>query len=74
MNLRVEATDQGTPLEEFFDLQGDRDKGLSGRGGKKDPDWHKSTDAQEVTGVLLPVTETPFWPKDYKRYPQLKKP
>jgi len=74
MNLRVEATDGGTPVEEFFDLQADREKGLSGRGGKKDPDWHKSADAQEVTGALLPVTETPFWPKDYKRYPQLKKP
>lgn len=74
MNLRVEATDRGAPVEEFFDLQGDRDKGLSGRGGRKDPDWHKSADAQEVTGGLLPVTETPFWPKDYKRYPQLKKP
>lgn len=74
MNLRVEATDQGVPVEEPFDLQGDREKGLSGRGGKKDPDWHKSADAQEVTGVLLSVTETPFWPKDYKRYPQFKKP
>lgn len=74
MNLRVEATDRGTPVEEFFDLQGDREKGLSGRGGKKDPEWHKAADAQEVAGVLLPVTETPFWPKDYKRYPQPKKP
>lgn len=74
MNLRVEASDRGTPVEEFFDLQGDRDKGLSGRGGKKDPEWHKAADAQEVTGGLLPITETPFWPKDYKRYPQLKKP
>ena len=74
MNLRVEATDGGTPVEEFFDLQADREKGLSGRGGKKDPDWHKSADAQEVTGALLSVMETPFWPKDYKRYPQLKKP
>lgn len=74
MNLRVEAIDQGTPVVEFFDLQGDREKGLSGRGGKKDSDWHKSADAQEVTGALLPVPETPFWPKDYKRYPQLKKP
>jgi len=74
MNLRVEAADQGVPVEEFFDLQGDRDKGLSGRGGKKDPDWHKAPDATEVTGALLPVTETPFWPKDYKRYPQSKKP
>ena len=74
MNLRVEATDGGTPVEEFFDLQGDRDRGLSGRGGKKDPEWHKSADAQEVSGVLLSITETPFWPKDYKRYPQPKKP
>ena len=74
MNLRVEALDQGAPVEEPFDLQGDREKGLSGRGGKKDPDWHKAADAQEVAGALLPVTETPFWPKDYKRYPQLKKP
>lgn len=74
MNLRVEATDQGKPVEEFFDLQGEREKGLSGRGGKKDPDWHKSADAQEVAGALLPVTETPFWPKDYKRYPQLQRP
>jgi len=74
MNLRVEAMDQGKPVEEYFDLQGDREKGLSGRGGKKDPDWHKSADAQEVPGALLPVTETPFWPKDYKRYSQLKRP
>ena len=74
MNLRVEATDQGTPVEGVFDLQGDRESGPSGRGGKKDPDWHKAADAQEVAGALLPVTETPFWPKDYKRYPQLKKP
>lgn len=74
MNLRVEATDGGTAVEESFDLQGDKEKGLSGRGGKKDPDWHKSADAQEMSGALLPVTETPFWPKDYKRYPQLKKP
>jgi len=74
MNLRVEATDRGNPIEESFDLQGDKDKGLSGRGGKKDPDWYKSADAQEIPGILLPVTETPFWPKDFKRYPQLKKP
>ena len=74
MNLRVEATDGGTPVEEVFDLQGDKDKGLSGRGGKKDPDWHKSADAQEISGALLAITETPFWPKDFKRYPQLKKP
>ena len=74
MNLRVEALEQGSPVEEFFDLQGEREKGLSGRGGKKDPDWHKAADAQEVAGALLPVTETPFGPKDYKRYPQIKRP
>jgi len=73
MNLRVEAFEQGSPVEEFFDLQADKEKGPSGRGGKKDPDWNKAADAQEVPGILLPVTETPFWPKDYKRYPQLKK-
>lgn len=73
MNLRVEAQIQGSPVEEAFDLQADKDRGPSGRGGKKDLDWHKSSDAQEVPGALLPVTETPFWPKDYKRYPQLKK-
>lgn len=74
MNLRVEAWDQGSPVEEAFDLQGEKEKGASGRGGKKDPDWHKSAEAQEIAGALLPVTETPFWPKDFKRYPQLKKP
>ena len=74
LNLRVEATDQGAPVEDFFDLQGDREKGISGRGGKKDPDWHKSAEAREMTGALLPVNETPFWPKDYKRYPQVKRP
>lgn len=74
MNLRVEAEVQGTPVAEGFDLQADKEKGPSGRGGKKDPDWHKSADAQEVAGALLPVQETPFWPKDYKRYPQPKKP
>ena len=74
MNLRVEAVDQGVAVDEVFDLQADKEKGLSGRGGKKDPDWHKSADAREVPGALLPVTETPFWPKDFKRYPQLKKP
>lgn len=74
MNLRVEVTDPGMPSAEFFDLQGDRDKGLSGRGGKKDPDWHRSPEAQEIPGALLPVTATPFWPKDFKRYPQLKQP
>jgi hypothetical protein len=74
MNLKVEATEAGAPVEGAFDLQGGKEKGLSGRGGKKDPDWNKSADAQEVTGVLLPIYETPFWPKDYKRYPQPKKP
>lgn len=74
MNLRVEAMDRGAPVEEVFDLQADKDKGLSGRGGKKDPDWHRSADAQEVSGALLPAVETPFWPKDYKRYPQFKRP
>lgn len=74
MNLRVEATDRGVPVEEFFDLQGDKEKGLSGRGGKKDPNWHQSPEAREIVGALLPVTATPFWPKDYKRYPQLKQP
>lgn len=74
MNLRVEAFDQGAPLEEVFDLQADKEKGLSGRGGKKDPAWHQAADAREIPGALLPVIETPFWPKDYKRYPQLKKP
>ena len=74
MNLRVEAVDQGTPVEDYFDLQGDKEKGLSGRGGKKDPEWHKSAEAQEIPGALLPITATPFWPKDYKRYPQLKQP
>ena len=74
MNLRVEATDRGVPVEDFFDLQGDKEKGLSGRGGKKDPNWHQSADARELVGALLPLTATPFWPKDYKRYPQLKQP
>ena len=74
MNLRVEATDQGALVEEAFDLQGDKEKGLSGRGGKKDPDWYKSADAQQVVGALLPVTDTPFWPKDYKRYSQMQRP
>ena len=73
MNLRVEVFDQGNPSEEVFDLQADKEKGASGRGGKKNPEWNKGVDAQEVPGVLLPVTETPFWPKDYRRYPQIKK-
>lgn len=74
MNLKIEALDQGNPVEEVFDLQGDKEKGLSGRGGKKDPDWQKAADAQEIPGALLPITETPFWPKDFKRYSQIKKP
>jgi hypothetical protein len=74
MNLKVEAMDGGSPIEKSFDLQGDKESGLSGRGGKKDAEWNKSTEAQEVTGALLPIYDTPFWPKDYKRYPQPKKP
>ena len=74
MNLRIEAVDQGVPVEESFDLQADRDKGWSGRGGQKDPEWYRSADAQEIPGTLLPITSTPFWPKDFKRYPQLKQP
>jgi len=74
MNLKVEAMDGGSPAEKPFDLQGEKEAGLSGRGGKKDPEWNKSTEAQEVTGALLPIYDTPFWPKDYKRYPQPKKP
>ena len=74
MNLKVEAVESGTPVEGAFDLQSSKEKGPSGRGGKKDPDWNKSSDGQELTGVLLPIYETPFWPKDYKRYPQPKKP
>ena len=74
MNLKVEATEAGAPVEEFFDLQGTKEKGPSGRGGKKDEQWNKSADAQELSGALLPIYDTPFWPKDYKRYPQPKKP
>jgi hypothetical protein len=74
MNLKVEATEAGAPVQGAFDLQEAKEKGPSGRGGKKDPDWNKSADAQEMNGVLLPIYETPFWPKDYKRYPQPKKP
>ena len=74
MNLKVEAMDGGSPAEKPFDLQGEKEAGFSGRGGKKDPEWNKSTEAQEVTGALLPIYDTPFWPKDYKRYPQPKKP
>lgn len=74
MNLRVEALECGAPANSVFDLMADRDKGVSGRGGKKDPDWFKSADAQEAAGTLLSVQDTPFWPKDFKRYPQPKKP
>lgn len=74
LNLRVEALEGGTPCESVFDLMAEKEKGPSGRGGKKDPDWYKSSEAHEVAGALLVVQETPFWPKDYKRYPQPKKP
>jgi hypothetical protein len=74
MNLKVEATEAGAPVQGAFDLQGAKERKLPQRGGKKDPDWNKSTDAQEVSGVLLPIYDTPFWPKDYKRYSQPKKP
>jgi len=74
MNLKVEAMDCGLPAEKPFDLHGEKEAGVNGRGGKKDAEWNKSTEAQEVTGALLPIYDTPFWPKDYKRYPQPKKP
>jgi hypothetical protein len=74
MNLKVEATEGGALVEKVFDLQSEKEKGPSGRGGKKDLDWNKNPDAQEVSGALLPIYETPFWPKDYKRYSQPKKP
>jgi len=74
MNLKVEALEAGAAAGEPFDLQSGKEKGPSGRGGKKDPEWNKSPDGQELTGALLPIYETPFWPKDYKRYPQPKKP
>ena len=74
MNLKVEATEAGAPVEEVFDLQSTKEKGPSGRGGKKDEQWNKSADAQELSGALLPIYDTPFWPKDYKRYHQPKKP
>ena len=74
MNLKVEATEGGTPVEKVFDLQSEKESGPSGRGGKKDPDWNKSSEGQELPGVLLPIYDTPFWPKDYKRYSQPKKP
>lgn len=74
MNLKVEATEGGALVEKVFDLQSEKEKGPSGRGGKKDLDWNKSPEAQEVSGALLPIYETPFWPSDYKRYSQPKKP
>lgn len=73
LNLRVEVSEGGAPCENVFDLMSEKEKGPSGRGGKKDPDWFKSAEAQEVAGALLPVQDTPFWPKDFKRYPQPKK-
>ena len=73
LNLRVEAFESGAPCDSVFDLMSDKEKGPSSRGGKKDPDWYKSADAQEIPGTLLPVLDTPFWPKDFKRYAQPKK-
>jgi len=73
LNLRVEALEGSAPVEGFFDLMSEKEKGPSGRGGKKDPEWHKNSEAQQVSGALLSIQETPFWPKDYKRYPQPKK-
>jgi hypothetical protein len=74
INLKEDAVEAATPVEGSFVFQPSKEKGPSGRGGKKDPEWNKSSDGQELTGVLLPIYETPFWPKDYKRYPQPKKP
>jgi hypothetical protein len=74
VNLKVEATDGGSPIEKPFDLHGEKEIGPLQRGGKKDADWNKNPEAQEVAGALLPIYDTPFWPKDYKRYPQPKKP
>jgi len=74
MNLRVEGLEAGVPVEGFFDLQSDKEKGLSGRGGRQEPEWHRAPDAVEVSGSLLPLFQTPFWPKDFKRYPQSKQP
>jgi hypothetical protein len=73
-NIRVEAFEVGSPLEGSLDLYSEKEKGPTGRGGKKDPDWYKSSEAQEIAGSLLPIYDTPFWPKDYKRYPQPKRP
>jgi len=74
LNLRVDAWEGGAQVEPSFDLMAEKDMGPSGRGGKKDPDWYKSADAQQIPGALLPVQDTPFWPKDYKHYPQPKNP
>jgi hypothetical protein len=74
MNVKVEAFEGGSPVEGGLDLQSEKEKGPSGRGGKKDPEWNKNSEGQEVTGALLPICDTPFWPKDYKRYPQPKRP
>lgn len=74
MNLRVEAFEGGVPAESVFDLQSSKEKGPSGTGGSKDPDWHKSGEGKEISGAMLPLLDTPFWPKDYKRYPQPKRP
>jgi len=74
-NIRVEAFEAGSPVDGvFLDLHSDKEEGPTRRGGKKDPDWYKSSEAQEIPGALLPIYDTPFWPKDYKRYPQPKKP
>lgn len=35
MNLKVEAVEAGAPVEGAFDLQSSKEKGPSGRGGKK---------------------------------------
>jgi hypothetical protein len=74
VNLKVEAMDGGSPIETPFDLHGEKEIGPLQRGGKKDAEWNKNPEAQEVAGALLPIYDTPFWPKDYKRYPQPKKP
>ena len=74
MNLRVEAFEGGAPSDSFFDLHSSKNKGPSDRGGTEDPEWYKSTEGKEISGALLPLLDTPFWPKDYKRYPQPKRP
>jgi hypothetical protein len=75
MNVKVEAFEGGSPVEGVLDLlsEKERDPRVE-RGGKKDPDWNKSSQGQEITGALLPIYDTPFWPKDYKRYPQPRRP